>query len=308
MIRVLRISTMEAVMALQFDEQAFEDQVYDLIVKASTDLPQDVTGAIRDARMHEEDGSPAKNVLGMLLKNVDLARKDATPICQDTGTNIYHIYYPTGMSTLQLRRVIERATKRATDESILRPNAVDPISGKNSGNNLGVENPFFHFEEWEKEAVEVNLMLKGGGCENVSAQYKLPDSTLDAGRDLNGVYKAVVDAVNSAQGLGCAPGIIGVGIGGDRATSHLTAKKQLFRKLDDTNPDPGLAEMEQRLLRDLNSLGIGPMGFGGKTTALGVKMGAAHRVPASYFVSIAYMCWAFRRHTLTLKNGEVYYD
>jgi len=146
------------------------------------------------------------------------------------------------------------------------------------------------------------------GKKNVSTQYKLPDSDLGAGRDLNGVYKTVIDAVNSAQGLGCAPGIIGVGIGGDRATSHLTAKKQLFRKLDDTNENPDLAAMEDRLLSDLNSLGIGPMGFGGKTTVLGVKIGTAHRLPASYFVSIAYMCWAYRRHSMTIQNGEVLYD
>ncbi len=295
-------------MAFQLNEQAFEKAVYDLIVKSSTDLPGDVVRAIREARLHEEDGSPARNVLGMLLKNVDLSRSHRTPICQDTGTNIYHIHHPAGVSTRQLRRLIEQATDQATRDSILRPNAVDPITGKNSGNNLGEQNPFFHFEEWGEEKLEVRLMLKGGGCENVSGQYKLPDTGLNAGRDLNGVYKTVIDAVNNAQGLGCAPGIVGVGIGGDRATSHLTAKKQLFRTLDDTNPDPALAQMEKRLTRDLNTLGIGPMGFGGRTTVLGVKMGSAHRVPASYFVSIAYMCWAFRRHTLTIENGEVTYE
>ncbi|MCF7803973.1 MAG: fumarate hydratase [Candidatus Marinimicrobia bacterium] len=295
-------------MAITIDEATLESQIYDLIVLASTDLSPDVVRSIEEAQKHEDDGTPAKSVLGMLLRNVDAARENRTPICQDTGTNIYHVHYPAGQSTLQLRKIIERATERATEESILRPNAVDPVSGKNSGNNLGTENPFMHFEEWEEERLKIDLMLKGGGCENVSGQYKLPDSDLDAGRDLNGVYKVVVDAVNSAQGLGCAPGIIGVGIGGDRATSHLTAKKQLFRNLDDSNPEPELAEMETRLYKDLNSLGIGPMGFGGKTTVLGVKIGTAHRVPASYFVSIAYMCWAYRRHSLTIENGEVIYD
>jgi len=294
-------------MSLQIDEQVLEDHIYRLIVQTSTDLPNDVIRAIREARTHEVDGSPAKSVLGMLLQNVDVARENTTPVCQDTGTNIYHVHYPEGVSTLALRRNIERATIRATDDSILRPNAVDPVNGKNTGNNLGRENPFIHFEEWEDDRLEIRLMLKGGGCENVSTQYKLPDSDLEAGRDLNGVYKTVIDAVNNAQGLGCAPGIIGVGIGGDRATSHLTAKKQLFRQLDDTNPEPELAQMEKRLYKDLNSLGIGPMGFGGKTTVLGVKIGTAHRIPASYFVSIAYMCWAFRRHSLIIENGEVQY-
>ncbi|MEJ2051268.1 MAG: fumarate hydratase, partial [Calditrichota bacterium] len=212
-------------MAIQIEESALEDQIYELITRASTDLPADVVEAIHAARDLEEPDTPAKNVFGMLLRNIDLAREKQTPICQDTGTNIYHVHYPTGVSTLLLKKAIQNATVRATENSILRPNAVDPLSGKNSGNNLGVENPFMHFEEWDADQLRIDLMLKGGGCENVSTQYKLPDSTLGAGRDLNGVYKTVVDAINSAQGLGCAPGIIGVGIGGDRATSHLTAKK-----------------------------------------------------------------------------------
>jgi len=295
-------------MTTQVNEQTLEDQIYELIVRASTDLPDDVVRALKAARRTEPEGTPAKNVFGMLLQNIDLAKKNMTPICQDTGTNLYYVHYPTGMSTRQLQQVIERATVRATENSILRPNAVDPVSGKNSGNNIGIQHPNIHFEEWKNDHLEFRLLLKGGGCENVSAQYKLPDSELDAGRDLNGVYKTVIDAVEKAQGLGCAPGIIGIGIGGDRATSHLTAKVQLFKKIEDENPDEELASMEKRLYRDLNSLGIGPMGFGGKTTVLGVKIGSAHRVPASYFVSIAYMCWADRRHTLTVKNGEVIYD
>jgi len=293
---------------VKIEEQPLEDQVYELIVRASTDLPADVVNALHAAQQQESEDSPAKNVFSMLLKNVELARQNKTPICQDTGTNIYHIYYPAGVSTLQLKRVIQAATVRATENSILRPNVVDSVTGKNTGDNLGRENPFLQFEEWEQDHLRIELLLKGGGCENVSTQYKLPDSELEAGRDLNGVYKTVVDAVYNAQGLGCAPGILGVGVGGDRATSHLTAKKQLFRKLDDTNPDNKLAELESRLYTDLNSLGIGPMGFGGKTTVLGVKIGSAHRIPASYFVSIAYMCWAYRRHSLTIQNGEVKYD
>ncbi len=295
-------------MTVQVNEQALEDQLYQLIVKASTDLPQDVVGALTSARNREPEGTPAKNVFGMLLQNVDLARKERTPICQDTGTNIYYVSHPNGVSTKQLQHIIEKATERATSDSILRPNSVDPVTGKNTGNNIGTDHPYIHFEESGEDALKFRLMLKGGGCENVSTQYKLPDSTLEAGRDLNGVYKTVVDAVQKAQGLGCAPGVIGVGIGGDRATSHLTAKKQLFRKIEDTNPNQDLAQMESRLYKDLNSLGIGPMGFGGKTTVLGVKIGTANRVPASYFVSIAYMCWADRRHSLTVKDGEVIYD
>ena len=186
--------------------------------------------------------------------------------------------------------------------------AVDSVTGKNSGDNTGVMAPYFHYEEWDEPTIKVELMLKGGGCENVSDQYKLPDSRLKADRNLDGVYKCIIDAINKAQGLGCAPGVAGIGIGGDRASGMIVAKKQLFRKLNDTNPDPELEKLENRLYTDLNKLGIGPMGFGGLTTMLGVKIGAAHRLPASFFVSLAYSCWADRRNTMLYTESEVSYD
>lgn len=293
----------------QYNEEDLKRQLLELIKLASTDLPPDVVAAIEAARENEDAGSAAKNVFGMLLKNIDVARAGGVPICQDTGTNIYQVHIPVGVSMNKLKRLIETVTAEAVEQSLLRPNAVDSVTGKNTGNNVGEHQPFIHFEEWDENAIEFKLMLKGGGCENVSTQYKLPDSGLGAGRDLEGVYKVIVDAVNAAQGLGCAPGILGIGIGGDRMTSHLTAKTQLFRKLPDTNPNPELASMEKRLYADLNELGVGPMGFGGKTTVLGVKIGTAHRLPASFFVSIAYMCWAYRRKSMLLNaSGEVQYD
>jgi fumarate hydratase class I len=151
------------------------------------------------------------------------------------------------------------------------------------------------------------LQLKGGGCENVSTQYDLPNTQLNAGRDLEGVRRVVLDAVNKAQGLGCAPGVLGIAIGGDRGASYIKSKQQLLRPLEDTNPDPDLAKLEDRLLEESNELGIGPMGFGGKTTVMGVKIGTMHRLPASYFVSIAYMCWANRRASLRVIGEEVTY-
>jgi len=293
----------------QYDEDKVKDQLLELIRLAATDLPSDVVASIEAARDHEDDGSAARSVFGMILKNIELARSESTPICQDTGTNIYMVHIPEGVSMRKLTALIHQATATAVDKSYLRPNAVDSLTGKNSGNNIGEGQPFIHFEEWDKDYIEFRLMLKGGGCENVSTQYKLPDVDLGAGRDLDGVYKVIVDAVNAAQGLGCAPGILGIGVGGDRTSSHLTAKSQLFRKMTDTNPDADLAKMESQLLADLNELGVGPMGFGGKTTILGVKMGTLHRLPASFFVSISYMCWAYRRHSMVLKNsGEVSYD
>ena len=181
------------------------------------------------------------------------------------------------------------------------------VTGKNSGDNVGILSPFVTFSEWDNATIQVKLMLKGGGSENVSCQYSLPQAGLGAGRDLDGVYKCVVDAVTRAQGQGCAPGIIGVGIGGDRVTGMLVAKKQLFRALDDENELPVLRDLEAQLFRDLNTLGIGPMGFGGKTTVLGVKIGSAHRTPASFFVSIAYMCWADRRRSMVFSGEEATY-
>jgi fumarate hydratase class I len=277
----------------------------ELIRRASTDLRPDVEGALRAARAREAEGSAAQGALDAIIKNVELAREKSTPICQDTGTPIFYVYYPAGWSTLQLKKQIREAVAEATARAYLRPNAVDSLTGKNSGNNLGEEFPSFHFHEWEEPYLKVDLMLKGGGCENVGAQYKLPDSQLRAGRNLEGVRRAVLDAVFQAQGKGCAPGVIGVAVGGDRGSSYVKSKEQFFRDLEDTHANPELAELEGRLTDEANSLGIGPMGFGGETTLLNVKIGALHRLPASYFVTASYMCWADRRRTLTWRDGEV---
>lgn len=300
----------------------------DLIRRASTDLPTDVETALREAQAREEPGSPAAEVLKAILENVALARANVTPICQDTGTPIFYVHHPQETTTRALRAQIEAAVAEATRQALLRPNAVDPLTGHNSGNNLGMSFPTVHFEEWEVEHLQVDLLLKGGGSENVGAQYKLPYSPpcpfgtspppaggneggteWKAGRDLEGVRRVVLDAVHQAQGKGCAPGILGVAIGGDRGTGYVQAKRQLFRRLGDINPTEELAALEERLLHECNELGIGPMGLGGKTTVLGVKIGALHRLPASYFVSIAYMCWACRRASMTTwRNGETEYE
>jgi len=277
----------------------------ELIRRAATDLPADVEMALQAARDREETGSAAKGALETILENVDIAREHSTPICQDTGVPIFYVHHPQRISTHQLREQIEAAVEEATSHSYLRPNAVDPVTGRNSGNNLGIGFPAFHFEEWSKNHLKVDLLLKGGGSENVSAQIKLPHAPLEAGRDLDGVRKVVLDAVYQAQGKGCAPGVLGIAIGSDRGNGYIHAKEQLFRPLDDVNPAPELAELEERLLRECNELGIGPMGFGGKTTVFGVKIGAYHRLPACYFVSIAYMCWACRRAHMTVQGEEV---
>jgi fumarate hydratase class I len=244
-----------------------------------------------------------------VLENVTLAEEGSTPICQDTGTPIFHVRYPEGWSTRKLRAQIEEAVREATRQNYLRPNSVDTITGKNTGDNSGDQHyPTIHFEEVDGETLTVELMLKGGGCENVGAQYKLPDNRLNAGRDLEGVRKVVLDAVFQAQGKGCAPGVLGVAIGGDRASSYVASKETLYRPLDDGNPEPELAALETQLTEEANQLGIGPMGFGGKTTVLGTKITGLHRLPASYFVSVSYMCWAYRRRKMTYQNGEASYE
>lgn len=280
----------------------------ELIRRATTDLSPDVEQAIRQAYDREEDGAAAKNVFGTIIENIELARGASTPICQDTGSVIMYIDFPVGHAEKTYREAAEWAASEATKLQYLRPNAVDPVTGKNSGNNIGINAPYLHFHQWDKDEVRIRLMLKGGGSENVGAQYKLPDTALKAGRDLKGVKKVVIDAVQKAQGQGCAPGVIGIGIGGDRVTSFALSKEQFFRTLGDKSTDPDLAALEEELYRDLNTLGIGPMGFGGKTTCLGVFAGKQHRHPATFYVSVSYTCWVYRRKQMTIKGSEVTYD
>jgi len=283
----------------------FRDWVVELLRRASTDLPEDVVAALEDARGREERNSPAHSVLESILRNVEIAREKSTPLCQDTGTNVFLVHHPLGVSTREMAADIREAVAIATEKSYLRPNSVDSVTGKNTGDNVGTGHPYLHFEEWDRDEIWVRVMLKGGGCENVGAQYSLPDSRLGAGRDLKGVEIAVLDAINQAQGKGCGPGVIGVCVGGDRATSLTVAKQQHFRKLDDQNPDAELAALESRLMDKANRLGIGPMGFGGKTTTLAVKVTAANRLPASFFVSVSYMCWECRRRDMRIRNGAM---
>ncbi len=285
------------------------ESLIELIRRTSTDLPPDVEPALVAARDREAVGSAARGAMDAILENVALSRRNSTPICQDTGTPIFYVRYPGGWSSRKLREQIRTAVAEATRRSYLRPNAVDAITEKNSGNNLGDDAfPTVHFEEVKGDELMIDLMLKGGGCENVGAQYSLPDSALGAGRDLKGVRKVVLDAVHKAQGQGCAPGIVGVAIGGDRGSSFYASKEVLFRKMEEENSDPQLAAMERQLTEEANQLGIGPMGFGGATTVLGAKMTGMHRLPASFFVSVSYMCWAHRRRRMIVRGDEAIYD
>ncbi len=275
---------------------------------ASSDLPSDVEAALKNALEHEQYGSAAAGALDAILRNVSIAREQSTPLCQDTGTPLFYIRYPACYNPGDLAAQIRSAVADATVSNYLRPNAVHSVSGVNSGTNLGDSHfPTIHFREAGTPVLDAALILKGGGCENVGAQYSLPDSSINAGRDLDGVYRAALDAVFRAQGMGCAPGVLGIAIGGDRSSSYSASKEVLLRELGSTNPDPDLAALEDRILRDANKLSIGPMGFGGRTTLLGVHAAALYRLPASYFVSVSYMCWAYRRRRMIVSGSGITY-
>jgi len=274
------------------------DSLLELITQTSVNLPPDVRAAMGAALNQEEPGTKAAQAFSIIAGNIDMAHDDEGPICQDTGMPTFLIHTPVGVNQLQIAAAVREAIAEATRRGKLRPNSVDSITGKNTGNNLGTETPILHFEQWDKDEIEVRLILKGGGCENMNAQYSLPcelDHLGRADRDLEGVRKCILHAVWKAQGYGCAPGVVGVCIGSDRAHGYTLAKYQLFRPLDDVNPDPQLAALEARIMDEANRLGVGPMGFGGRTTLIGCKITAANRLPASFFVSVAYECWAYRR-------------
>ena len=283
-----------------------EAQALELVRRASTALPKDVVQALEAGRSSEVEGSPAHAAFSTILENVEMAFEGSTPICQDTGTPLFFIKHPWDYPTGPIQEALCAGVVEATKSSLLRPNAVDSVSGKNSGTNMGLGLPVFYFEQWDRpDEVRIDLMLKGGGSENVTTQYSLPNAELKAGRDLEGVRRVVLDAIFKAQGKGCAPGTLGICIGSDRSSGYRYAKVELLRQLDDTNPDPEMAKFESNLLTEINSLGIGPMGFGGQTTVLGVKACAKHRHPASFFVTVAYLCWANRRSSLIFKGGEL---
>jgi len=276
-----------------------EESLLNLVVETSTNLPPDVRRAMARALGSEQQDTRSGQALQVIASNIDMATDCEGPICQDTGWPTFLVRTPIGADQMRIEEGIRRAISEATKRGKLRPNSVDSLTGRNSGDNLGPGTPTVHFQQWTQgDEIEVRLLLKGGGCENKNIQYSLPMEVPNLGRadrDLDGVRKCILHAVWQAQGQGCSVGALGVCVGGDRTNGYEHAKLQLFRTLDDVNPDPRLRELEDYVVRTSNALGIGTMGFGGGVTLIGCKIGAINRLPASFFVSVAYDCWAFRR-------------
>ncbi|AYF44939.1 fumarate hydratase [Halobacteriovorax sp. BALOs_7] len=304
--KVAKKAAKKKVVKLPNKNTALFDSLLELIRVTSTVLPDDVQKVVLEALHREEKNTTAEYAMNIIQANIKMAKMKSQPLCQDTGTIVFKVSHPKDFDQAAFRKICEKAVLKATEIGYLRQNSVNSLTGKNDCMNVGGGHPVIKFEQHKSKSLNVKLMLKGGGCENVGAQYSLPNTELNAGRDLDGVRKVILDCVQKAQGKGCGPGVLGVCIGGDRGTGHVAAKDQFLRKLDDTNENPELAALEKDIVETANKLGIGPMGFGGKTTLLGCKVTDLNRLPASFFVSVSYMCWAFRRQGVALKsNNEI---
>lgn len=272
--------------------------IVELYKKVAFSLPPDVEAALKAAYEKEEEGSKAHQTLAEVLRNISRSREEKRPLCLDSGVPVFYISVPCGLGHKNIRDIVIEATREATSKIPLSPNAVDIITNTNTGDNTGEGFPIIYMEESADSNLAVELMLKGSWSENEGQTYRLPDEALGAERNLDGIRACVMDAVRLAQGRGCPPYTIGVGAGSTIDQVVNLSRQQLRRKLADKNPVGQLAELEERLLNDVNDLGIGVFGLGGRTTALGVKVGANHRHPDSYFVDVALACWSNRRGKL----------
>ncbi len=284
-------------------ENLVEDVAVRLLQLAVTELPHDVKEALKEA-YRDEESEAGRTQLEAIIDNVKLAEKTCTPMCQDTGVIIFYVKAGAKAKDLdKIEQALREATKRATKEVPLRPNAVNPLTGENSGDNTGRFVPFIHWEIVPGNNVEITVFPKGGGSENVCAL-----GMIRPGEGIKGLKKFVLDTVVSAGAKPCPPNILGVAIGGGADIAMKLAKAALLRPLNQPNPDPQLAELEKELYEAANSTGIGPMGLGGKFTVLGVNVEYAHRHPASYPVAVAVQCWAARRASAKIHpDGKVEY-
>jgi fumarate hydratase subunit alpha len=281
---------------MQDPYQVIHDTTYRLLTKAATELPKDVKEALKAAAQRETNET-AKTQLSAILTNIEIA-ETGIPMCQDTGIMIFYVKVGGKFPFIgEIKTALTRATQKATAEIPLRPNAVNPIVGGNSGDNTGVKIPWINWEIVEGDSLEITAFPKGGGSENVCIV-----GMLKPGVGLKGVKKLVVDNAISYMGAACAPNIIGVGIGGGSDIAIKIAKEQLLRPLNDKHPEPEVAKIEQELMDAINASGIGAMGLGGDTTVLGVKVNYVMRHPASLPVGVAVQCWAARHSTAIISK------
>lgn len=280
-----------------------EETAFNLLKQAVIYLPEDVKKALQKA-YKEETSETGKTQLKAILDNIELAEKYKAPVCQDTGTIIFYAKAGAEVKNLdKVEQALINATRRATKEIPLRPNSVDPFTQKNSGDNTGRYIPFIHWEIVPGNTLELTVMTKGGGSENVCVT-----GMLVPGEGVKGLKKFVVDAVIKAGAQPCPPNILGVAVGGGADIAMKLAKKALLIPLDQHNPDPEIAKLEEEILEAVNMTGIGPMGLGGKTTVLGVHIDYAFRHPASFPAAVAFNCWAARRASARISSdGSVEY-
>ncbi len=281
---------------------SLEDSLYtafrEMIVAAATRMPADVYEALKKA-YNKEENPLARAQLAAILRNIELACSKGRPICQDTGTP--YLYLEIGDDFPLRSRVVEifkNALRDVTREGILRPNAVDPIYSKNSGDNTGRYIPWIHIDLVPGGRLRANFMLKGGGSE---APSRLAMSPPLKGWDT--LKEAVVRAVAEYGPLPCPPLIVGVAVAGGGDVALTLAKKALFRPVGERHEDPKIARLEEELLEALNKLEVGPHGFGGKYSVLDVKFDYAHRHPASFAVGVVVGCWATRRSSLEVDSS-----
>lgn len=284
-------------------EKLLETVAVKLIQLAVTELPQDVKAAIQRAYNYEVH-PVGKSQLKVILNNIKLAENTLAPMCQDTGVIIFYVRAGSKVEGLDLvKNALWKATVKATREIPLRPNAIDPFTQKNSGDNTGRNIPFIHWKIVSGDILEITVLPKGGGSENVSALCML-----NPNQGTTALKKFVVDTIINAGAKPCPPIIVGVGVGGGADIAMMLAKEALLNPIGQPNSNPELAKLELEILKAANSTGIGPMGLGGKTTVLDVKVDYAHRHPASYPVAVAVQCWAARRASARINsNGIVEY-
>ena len=274
-------------------QSTIEDTIFDLFKEAVIKLPDDVKKALEDA-YKQEDHELARLNLKAILDNIEAAEKMGVPMCQDTGLPIVFVK----LGDVEVENLIEGIKKgvaRATEEVPLRPNVVDPITRQNTGNNTGNLIPQVDIELVEDEILQLTVFPKGIGSENNNAlKMALP------GEGIEGIKKFVLDTVIAAGGKPCPPIIVGVGIGGSSDLAMKLAKKALLSKIGERNPVETLAELEKEILKKINQTGIGPMGLGGKTTALDVKILTADTHTAGLPIGVCIQCWAARQATASL--------